>query len=653
MVRKEVSCSESTAPPETNSEREIERRKMGRAFVYVILGGGVAAGYAALEFSNRGVSHGELCIISEESVAPYERPALSKGYLLPEAPARLPAFHTCVGANEERLTPKWYKEHGKQVLVVKPSNHVSVFSSGIELVLGTRVISADVRRRTLLTAAGETISYKILIVATGARALKLEEFGVNGSDAENVCYLRDLTDANRLVDVMHSCSGGNAVVIGGGYIGMECAASLVINKINVTMVFPEAQCMPRLFTPKIASFYEDYYKSKGVEFVKGTALSSFDMDADGKGGIKVNEKMQSSNSSVYAVGDVAAFPVKLFGETRRLEHVDSARKCARHAVAAIMEPEKSGEFDYVPFFYSRIFALSWQFYGDNVGEVVHFGDFSGNTFGAYWVNKGHLVGSFLEGGTKEEYAAIAMVTGLKPAIEDLAELESRGLSYAMAVSRKPPPPSQITNVGDSGPSLVLEKPVYPWHATAGKKKMASTLSTLTLRTPSLLSHSHSSFSTLSFKPTTLPFASHRATRLRPIAAVSAPEKIEKLGSDISNLTLEEARILVDFLQDKLGVSAAAFAPAAVVAAPGGVAGGDAAAEAVEEKTEFDVVIEEVPSNARIAVIKSVRALTNLALKEAKELIEGLPKKFKEGVSKDEAEDAKKQLEEAGAKITIV
>ena len=73
---------------------------------------------------------------------------------------------------------------------------------------------------------------------------------------------------------------------------------------------------------------------------------------------------------------------------------------------------------------------------------------------------------------------------------------------------------------------------------------------------------------------------------------------------------------------------------------------------VEEKTEFDVVIDEVPSNARIATIKAVRALTSLALKEAKELIEGLPKKFKEGVSKDEAEDAKKQLEEAGAKVSI-
>ncbi|CAL9118376.1 unnamed protein product [Musa textilis] len=122
---------------------------MGRAFVYVILGGGVAAGYAALEFARRGVPHGELCIISEETVAPYERPALSKGYLLPEAPARLPSFHTCVGANDERLTPKWYKENG------------------IELVLGTRVKSADVRRKTLIIATGETISYKILIIATG------------------------------------------------------------------------------------------------------------------------------------------------------------------------------------------------------------------------------------------------------------------------------------------------------------------------------------------------------------------------------------------------------------------------------------------------------------------------------------------------------
>ncbi|KAG6659500.1 hypothetical protein I3843_03G036100 [Carya illinoinensis] len=189
--------------------------------------------------------------------------------------------------------------------------------------------------------------------------------------------------------------------------------------------------------------------------------------------------------------------------------------------------------------------------------------------------------------------------------------------------------------------------------------MASTLYTFTLRCPSYSTPSTSPYPTHNPKPNLLHFPStstssltHRCTHVRPISAVSAPEKIEKLGADISSLTLEEAKTLVDYLQDKLGVSAASFAPVAGVAAAPGVAAGDAPA-AVEEKTEFDVVIEDVPSNARIAVIKAVRALTSLALKEAKELIEGLPKKFKEGVSKDEADEAKKQLEEAGAKIAIV
>ena len=168
----------------------------------------------------------------------------------------------------------------------------------------------------------------------------------------------------------------------------------------------------------------------------------------------------------------------------------------------------------------------------------------------------------------------------------------------------------------------------------------TTISTLTLSHHTPLSKKP--ISTLHFqsKPLSL---THR--RLRPISAVAT--EIEKLGNDISDLTLSQAKDLVDYLQEKLGVTAASFAPAAAtVAAPA------AEVAVVEEKTEFDVVIEEVPSNARIAAIKAVRALTSLGLKEAKELIEGLPKKFKEGVSKDEADDAKKQLEAAGAKVTI-
>lgn len=72
--------------------------------------------------------------------------------------------------------------------------------------------------------------------------LRLEEFGVTGGDARNICYLRNLKDATKLVDAMAACKGGRAVVIGGGYIGMECAAALVRNKVPVTMVFPESHC---------------------------------------------------------------------------------------------------------------------------------------------------------------------------------------------------------------------------------------------------------------------------------------------------------------------------------------------------------------------------------------------------------------------------
>ncbi|KAI3670072.1 hypothetical protein L6452_41675 [Arctium lappa] len=188
---------------------------------------------------------------------------------------------------------------------------------------------------------------------------------------------------------------------------------------------------------------------------------------------------------------------------------------------------------------------------------------------------------------------------------------------------------------------------------------SSALSTITLRSSSCLSPSTAALVTppsLTFPKQTLEFPirttkiARRSTFLHPVAAVAVEEKVVQLGDEISNLTLSDAQKLVEYLQEKLGVTAASFAPAAVAVAPGG-AGADVA-EAVEEKTEFDVVIDDVPSNARIATIKAVRAMTSLALKEAKELIEGLPKKFKEGVSKDEAEDAKKQLEEAGAKVSI-
>ena len=121
---------------------------------------------------------------------------------------------------------------------------------------------------------------------------------------------------------------------------------------------------------------------------------------------------------------------------------------------------------------------------------------------------------------------------------------------------------------------------------------------------------------------------------------------EEVVEFISNMTVLELSEFIKELEEKFGVSAAAPAAAMVMAAPGA-----AAAPAEEEKTEFDVVLKEAGAN-KIGVIKVVRALTSLGLKEAKEKVDGCPSTLKEGVSKEEAEEAKKQLVEAGAEVEV-
>jgi large subunit ribosomal protein L7/L12 len=120
---------------------------------------------------------------------------------------------------------------------------------------------------------------------------------------------------------------------------------------------------------------------------------------------------------------------------------------------------------------------------------------------------------------------------------------------------------------------------------------------------------------------------------------------EEILEAVANMSVMDVVELISMMEEKFGVSAAA---AVAVAAP--AAGGDAG-EAAEEKTEFDVVMSSFGSN-KVAVIKVVRAITGLGLKEAKEMVEGAPSAVKEGASKDEAEDIKKQLEEAGATVEL-
>lgn len=127
-----------------------------------------------------------------------------------------------------------------------------------------------------------------------------------------------------------------------------------------------------------------------------------------------------------------------------------------------------------------------------------------------------------------------------------------------------------------------------------------------------------------------------------------PADLDQIVEQLSGLTVIEAATLSKKLEEKWGVSAAA--PVAVAAAPG-AGGGAAAAPAAEAKSTFDVVLKDAGAN-KIGVIKEVRAITNLGLKEAKDLVEGAPKTVKEGASKEEAEEIKKKLETAGAKVEL-
>jgi large subunit ribosomal protein L7/L12 len=131
-------------------------------------------------------------------------------------------------------------------------------------------------------------------------------------------------------------------------------------------------------------------------------------------------------------------------------------------------------------------------------------------------------------------------------------------------------------------------------------------------------------------------------------SVATDEILEKLKS----LSLIEASELVKQIEEAFGVTAAAPSGGMMMMSPAAGGAAPAAAEAVEEKTEFDVILEEVPADKNINILKVVRTITNLGLKEAKDLVEAAPKPVKEATSKEDAENIKKQLEEAGGTVAV-
>jgi NADPH-dependent 2,4-dienoyl-CoA reductase/sulfur reductase-like enzyme len=401
------------------------------SYATVILGGGMVAGYAAKELAGRGLKSGELAIVSADDAPPYERPPLSKGFLA----GKKDAASVLINA------PDFYPGHG------------------ITLLLNTTVTKVDFQNKRLLTSTGDQIEYGRLVIATGARVRTLE---LPGADLDGICYLRSLDDSRRIREQAKGAK--RAVIVGSGFIGMEVAAVLAQQGLEVTLLFPGERVWQAFFTPQMSAAFQRYYEARGVRLVPGARVSGFAGDGrisqvqlhDGRklpaelvvagigvmpvvdlfqdtvlkleNGIAVNEYLETEIAQVYAAGDVASYWDMLFRKRRRIEHWDNAVEQGKH-VARLLAGEHR-PFEHVPYFFSDVFDLSYEFWGDtsDADHVVHRGDVDGMSFSTWWLRGGRLVAAFvLNRPEQERELAPAWIKDRKEVPADLLEDASRPL----------------------------------------------------------------------------------------------------------------------------------------------------------------------------------------------------------------------------------
>ena len=371
----------------------------------VILGGGMVAGYAAKQLVELGLPKGDLAILSSDNAVPYERPPLSKSFLAGKD------SEDAIKINQEDFYEK----------------------QGIELKLGYDVATVDLKRKRLILKGGDEFGFQKLVIATGAHPRTLN---IPGSGLHNLYYLRTLNDSKSIRDAAEKVK--HAVVIGGGFIGMEVAAVLAQEGIEVAMVLNEDRVFKRLFSPEMSSFFETYYGARGVRLIKSMSVTEFRGDEtvrwavlrDGRtiqgdlvvagigvrpaievvmssgldlgDGILVNEYLQTSHPDVLAAGDVANYQDMLFGKRRRVEHWDNAVSQGQYCSRSLMGDK--APFRHVPYFFSDVFDLSYEYWGDSADadEVVHRGDLSSNSFSVWWVRQQRVVAAFTMNRPDEE-----------------------------------------------------------------------------------------------------------------------------------------------------------------------------------------------------------------------------------------------------------
>src|SRR6516162_4112066 len=360
---------------------------------YVIVGASMAGAKAAETLREEGFG-GAIVLLGEEQERPYERPPLSKGYLLGKDEKSSIYIH------EEG----WYAEND------------------VDLRLGVTATALDVGARQVTLADGGTVGYDRLLLATGAAPRRLS---VPGADLEGVLYLRRVGDSERLAEALRG--GGQVVVVGAGWIGLEVTAAAREFGCEVTVVEPEPGALNRHVGPELGDVFRRLHEEHGVTFrfgelvtelrgsggkvagvvtstgaaldadlvvigigaVPATRLAA-DAGLDVANGVIADAGLRTSAHEVFVAGDAANAFHPLYGKHIRVEHWANALNGGPAAAKSMLGQGIS--YDAVPYFYSDQYDLGMEAAGlpepGSYDQVVYRGDLAGREFVAFWLSGG-------------------------------------------------------------------------------------------------------------------------------------------------------------------------------------------------------------------------------------------------------------------------
>ncbi len=332
---------------------------------YVLIGGGLTAGQTALTLLKNGVKD-QITLVTNEQYYPYERPGLSKGYL----------------RGEEQIASLYADDK-----TLKEANNFAILTE-------TNATKIDTQNKTVSLDNGDQLEYTKLLLATGTSPRHLDL-----DDSKNkIYYFRNINDVNTIKDKIKTDNCQSAIVIGASFIGMEVAASLTQLGLKVTVLHRGNQVFDKLDSPALSDKFLNYYENKGVRFVlkdeaeiitetgittkngeniagniiiAGVGVSpniklaqqaGLDIN-DQNHGVVVNEHFLTSQPNIWAGGDIAYFPDLISGENRRLEHWDAANEQGQFIAKQMLGTDE--KYKHVAYFFSDIFDLSFEFFGDS------------------------------------------------------------------------------------------------------------------------------------------------------------------------------------------------------------------------------------------------------------------------------------------------